>query len=526
MRFRLIAASIVLFQALLIQQFVAQRFPLSADDHSYLYQARLFAAGQLYAEDPLYDYRHPLHTCIETNCLRDESGRRFSKYAPGWPAVLALGVLLHVPWLVHPLVAAALTFMLLAHVARTIGTSAEKTAGWLLIACVFWAYYGASYRPHMLTAFCVFAAYLAFERGQAANRRREPNSAHGRTEQTQTEPTQVVPKPAEPATGVAWLLLSAALLGYSALVRYTDWIPLAAWIVYVLWRAGRIRSLVVFGTVFACVAAGNLAWGWVLAGRLFVVPTHLGGSIGDHDRLALSWNGLLFTFGRLAMLCWVFPPVLFLVSAWRKAQSSNRRNLIAATARRTPDDDLSFAGAPASTAVRDTVNVALFGANVAIYALFGAAPGGPGPRYFLPYFPFLVIAVVSVHASLVESRTRRQALWRILVAAQLAGSAIFIARETYTLNGRRDVARTVAEAWTVDGTDAQTKAAPLRAVLLETGTYHTDARDLTMNPPDLDASTTLYFASCGAADVEALRTRFSNRQWLAYRYPGELTAIR
>ena len=40
-------SAIVLLQSLLIYVFVAQPFPLSGDDYSYLYQARLFAAGKL-----------------------------------------------------------------------------------------------------------------------------------------------------------------------------------------------------------------------------------------------------------------------------------------------------------------------------------------------------------------------------------------------------------------------------------------------------------------------------------------------
>lgn len=491
MRFRLIVASIVLLQALLIQQWVAQRFPLSADDYSYLYQARLFASGRFYAEHALYDYRHPLHACIETNCLRDEGGRRFSKYAPGWPLVLSLGVLIGAPWLVQPLIAAALTVMLLAYVRRVNGASAERVAGWLLAACVFWAYYGASYRPHMMTALCIFAAFLAFERARA-----EPG---GRA--------------------TPWLVLSAALLGFSTLIRYTDWIPLGVWMAYVLFRERRLRSLVVGGAVFASVAAGNLAYAWVLSGRLFAVPTHLGGSTGDHDRLDVSWNGILFTFARLAMLCWVFPPVLLLLHRWREARQGEASG-DAQIARASVDPRGVARALAALHRPSDALHIVLFGAIVAVYALFGAAPAGPGPRYFLPYFPFLVAAVVAAHQGLVASRGRGRALWRALIVAQVVGSTIFIARETYTLNGRRDVERTI------DAARLSSDAAQPSAVVLQTGTYHTDARDLTMNPPALDAAKTLFFSNCGISDVASLRAQFANRRWFTYSYPDDLRELK
>src|SRR5437762_7241112 len=86
--------SLVLFlEALVIAFALMHRFPPSGDDYSYLYQAKLFASGELYAQDALYDAANPLHNCVDTSCIADNHGRRFSKYPPGWPAFLALGVL-------------------------------------------------------------------------------------------------------------------------------------------------------------------------------------------------------------------------------------------------------------------------------------------------------------------------------------------------------------------------------------------------------------------------------------------------
>src|SRR5262249_16028850 len=105
-----LVSAIVLAEALALHFFLAHRFPLSGDGYSYLYQAKLFASGKLYAEDPIYDPAQPFYDCVETSCLRDDQGHRFSKYPPGWPVFLAVGVKLDAPWLVDPLLGALLVF--------------------------------------------------------------------------------------------------------------------------------------------------------------------------------------------------------------------------------------------------------------------------------------------------------------------------------------------------------------------------------------------------------------------------------
>src|SRR5258708_3151726 len=58
------------------------------DESAYQFQARVFASGRLYAE-PL-----PVPVHFEHHIVRD--GKWFAKYPPGSPAILAVGVWLHV----------------------------------------------------------------------------------------------------------------------------------------------------------------------------------------------------------------------------------------------------------------------------------------------------------------------------------------------------------------------------------------------------------------------------------------------
>lgn len=123
---KILVSAIFLFEALFIYFFVTQRYPISGDDYSYLYQAKLFAHGKLWAEDIAYNQSLPFYDCLETYCFRDDQGHRFSKYAPGWPAILAVGQLVHTPWLVDPVLGALLVFLLLDYSDRRFGRDHVK----------------------------------------------------------------------------------------------------------------------------------------------------------------------------------------------------------------------------------------------------------------------------------------------------------------------------------------------------------------------------------------------------------------
>jgi hypothetical protein len=73
---RLLLSALSLLLALFVYFVPNERFPNSADDWSYLLQARLFASGHAYAQDALYDRAHPLHQYLGTNCVTDYQGRR------------------------------------------------------------------------------------------------------------------------------------------------------------------------------------------------------------------------------------------------------------------------------------------------------------------------------------------------------------------------------------------------------------------------------------------------------------------
>jgi hypothetical protein len=453
---KLIVSAVFLIEALIVYFLVAQRYPISADDYSYLYQAKLFAHGKLWAEDDLYNPSLPFYDCLETFCLRDDQGHRFSKYAPGWPAILAAGTKLHVPWLVDPLLGSILVFLMLDYAHRRLGKEQAKIVALLVTLCFFLCYYAASARAHIATALFVFAAFLFYDLAKA-----------------------------RPDYAKHWLFAAGALLGCSSLIRYVDWIPLAIWIGISLLREKRLADIIVFVTGFILVASGNLLYDAVLSGNPLKVPSAIHRTSLISDRLVISPIGFSKTAVRLESLLWVFPPAILLLifSRWWR-RSANAKMF-----------------------------VALLLMIIATYFFYPASAGGPGPRYLLAYFPFLILTTAYLLQQLhSNSPTIGRRIQLLSVIGLFFGNLVFVANETYTMYWRRDLQRTTAHI-----------AAGKNIFLLKTGTYKTVVGDLTRNPPALSSADNLYFAWCTKPERDALLSRFPGYQVFVYEYPGHLT---
>ena len=79
----------------LIADLVLQQVTHLEDEVAYLFQAKVFSIGKLSVPSP------PEPSCFFAPFVLDYGGRRFGKYPPGWPALLALGVRLGQPWWIN-----------------------------------------------------------------------------------------------------------------------------------------------------------------------------------------------------------------------------------------------------------------------------------------------------------------------------------------------------------------------------------------------------------------------------------------
>ncbi len=79
----------------IVSRTVFDRLPHLEDEFAFLFQARIFERGQTYIEtpEPARAYWQPF--------LINKDGKRFGKYPPGWPALLAVGTALDQPWIVN-----------------------------------------------------------------------------------------------------------------------------------------------------------------------------------------------------------------------------------------------------------------------------------------------------------------------------------------------------------------------------------------------------------------------------------------
>ena len=129
--------------------------PGFVDSCAYMFQARLFAHGMLYAPLPIEPvFFEAMHTIL--------SDKWYTVYPPGYPAILALGVIFKISWLVNPLLG-ALTIVCIYLLAKELyGDSIAKLSAVLACASSFLLFMSSEFASHTSTLFFVTLAFLCF----------------------------------------------------------------------------------------------------------------------------------------------------------------------------------------------------------------------------------------------------------------------------------------------------------------------------------------------------------------------------
>ncbi|MCC7206077.1 MAG: glycosyltransferase family 39 protein, partial [Anaerolineae bacterium] len=91
--------------AAVVSRTVFERLPHLEDEFAYLYQARIFARGQVWVErdEPVKVFWQPF--VLQPEEPVDGALRRFGKYIPGWPLVLTPGIWMGQPWVINAFLA-------------------------------------------------------------------------------------------------------------------------------------------------------------------------------------------------------------------------------------------------------------------------------------------------------------------------------------------------------------------------------------------------------------------------------------
>jgi hypothetical protein len=150
-RRRIAVAALAFVLAIAVGLVVLQDFPNSSDENSYLTQARIFATGKLWVAAP----SHPDFFRARSFIMDDARGRFFAKAFPGWAAILSLGVRVRAPWVVNPLLSAALLVLAGWAGGRLLGRYGEAAVIAMILPTPFFLLNAASYFNHPATALLV-----------------------------------------------------------------------------------------------------------------------------------------------------------------------------------------------------------------------------------------------------------------------------------------------------------------------------------------------------------------------------------
>jgi hypothetical protein len=254
-----------------------------------------------------------------------------------------------------------------------------------------------------------------------------------------------------------------------------------AWIAFDLLRQKKIKGLILVLLGFGLLASGHLLYNKLLTGNALMPPfVHDVNNRGTS--LGISWSGFKVTAIRLWRVLYAFPPAgLLLLCLIKPCRSAALRACLV-----------------------------LFALQVSVFFFYPWGVAGPGPRYYFPYFPFLILAVVEAYR-LSRDQWIGKIGWRLALACLIICSCVYGADQTLDIYRRRDLERAVA-------TIPQQK----RIILLQSGTYKMDIPDLIRNPPDLWSADTLYLVYDDGVELAGLLKRFPEHSVYFYRYPGLL----
>ncbi len=154
-RLALAASLWVTALAAVLSFFVYERHPHVPDEVLYVFQARYFASGLLTVPAP------PVPEAFSFYLIPYRAAQWYSPFPPGWPAVLAVGMLLGVPWLVNPLLSGLNVLLIFLLLRELFSPTTARLAALLLAVSPWHIFLGMSFMAHPLTLTCGVAAALA-----------------------------------------------------------------------------------------------------------------------------------------------------------------------------------------------------------------------------------------------------------------------------------------------------------------------------------------------------------------------------
>jgi hypothetical protein len=266
-----------------ISDVIHERIPHVQDSVSMLFQARILAGGHTWVPSPdpafLDFFKHQYVTMNKYG-----NGKCFSKYLPANSAVLAIGILFGVPWLIPPIVGAAACFFIYLSAREIYSRGVGLVAVALAFCSPFYMILVGSYMSHITALFFGAGAVFFFQR---MLRRREAR----------------------------WAFLTGLFLGACGATRPMSAITLGfglglfALMQWILWRhelpgAGRPWGKIVFGLLgIGIMLFLTGCYNYSTTGSFLVTPVTFS---DPHDTIGFGTRGLQYhTIGMGVRNIWI-----------------------------------------------------------------------------------------------------------------------------------------------------------------------------------------------------------------------------
>lgn len=155
-RISLLLAIIAVIVGSLVSLRIFEDVPHIEDETAYSWQARAIAKGALFLSTP------PCPECFLVPFVVDNNGLRTAKYPPGWPAMLALGVLTGARWLINPLLSGFSVWLLFLLARRISDEITALLAVLLMVTSPFFVMNSGTLLAHPWSLFLTLAFALAW----------------------------------------------------------------------------------------------------------------------------------------------------------------------------------------------------------------------------------------------------------------------------------------------------------------------------------------------------------------------------
>jgi hypothetical protein len=447
--------------------FVLDRFANSGDEYSYLFEARTLAGFRLWETPPV------LGSDLIAYRTWILDSKWVSQYPPGWPMVLAAGLVLGLPtWAMNAVLGGGSVAALVVLCRRVGDRSATVIAVALFTLTPFYVMNAASYFPHTMSSLLILLFCLCLL----------------------------------PYGGIVRsykLVAAGASVGILAMTRYFDVLPLLP--AFLLWLV--MQKPTAWPRLLGLMAAGFIPflmllmiYQYLITGSLFrssyfvITTAEISETFVGLDPLRIAF-GVTATAARLGELGLWTSPILVIAYC-------------CCVLRKLKDRKLAY------------YDLIFPGFLLAYVAFSGMGGNRYGPRYYFEAFPLMIVTIVSA-LPLIKARQQDRTmppLAFIVCLLYLFGTwPLMLTGFRLEVFSREEPFRLAAQLVTGNAVVIQDTASGL-------GLH---CWDLVRNPTSMDASV-LYARS--ETDIGALRKAFPERSIWRYRrddptQPGQLIRV-